>query len=64
MGRKKSGYKVGMYDGCYDKETDKTIEVCLNCKNARCKSGECPEVKRVKGIKSVIKPVFEGGIEK
>ena len=31
----------------YDKTTDKTIDICLNCKKIKC-SGECNLIKKPK----------------
>ena len=32
----------------YSKRTDKTIEICLNCKRAKCPRGTCEKVKGIK----------------
>ena len=39
------------YKNQYDKTTNKTIDICLNCELKECKWGECLKVKRPRRVK-------------
>jgi len=46
--RLKSSGKGAYKKDNYSKRTDKTIEICLNCKRAKCSHGTCEKIKGFK----------------